>query len=74
MNDKLDFLFEKSNVALNVQIDKFYYNKFTATNTKAAILLSDSGITIQNAVVHHAGGQVNLSGSVQQGKTKIIFR
>jgi hypothetical protein len=73
VNDKLDFLFEKSNVALNVQIDKFYYNKFTATNTKAAILLSDSGITIQNAVVHHADGQVNLSGSVQQGKTKNNF-
>lgn len=72
-NDKLDFLFEKSNVALTVQIDKFYYNKFTATNTKADLLLSDSGITIQNAVVNHAGGQVKLNGSVQQGKTKNHF-
>ncbi|TPD67353.1 AsmA family protein [Flavobacterium microcysteis] len=72
-NDKLDFLFEKSNVALSVQIDKFYYNKFTATNTKADLLLSDSGITIRNAVVNHAGGQVKLNGSVQQGKTKNHF-
>lgn len=72
-NDKLDFLFEKSNVALSVQIDKFYYNKFTATNTKADILLSDSGIAIQNAVVNHAGGQVKLNGSVQQGKVRNHF-
>lgn len=73
VNDNLDFLFEKSNVALTVQVDKFYYNKFSATNTKAVVFLSDSGITIQNAVVNHAGGQVHLNGSIQQGKTKNHF-
>ena len=73
VNDKLNFLFEKSNVALTVQVDKFYYKKFTATNAKAAILLSESGITIQNAVVNHAGGQVTLNGSIEQGKAKNHF-
>lgn len=67
-NEKLNFLFEKSNVALTVKVDKFYYNKFSATNVRADILLSESGINIQKAVVNHAGGQVSFNGLIHQGK------
>lgn len=73
INENLNFLFEKSNVAMNVQVDKFYYNKFSATNAKADVLLSDTGISIKNATVNHAGGQVKFNGSMLQGKTSNRF-
>jgi len=73
ISDNLNFLFEKSNVAMNVKIDNFYYNKFLATNANANILLSESGISVTNAVVNHAGGIVKLSGKMTQGNQRNSF-
>lgn len=73
ISDNLNFLFEKSNVAMNVKIDNFYYNKFTATNVNANILLSESGIFIKDAIVNHAGGTVKLSGKMTQGNQRNQF-
>lgn len=73
ISDNLNFLFEKSNVAMNVKIDNFYYNKFLATNANANILLSESGISVTNAVVNHAGGIVKLSGKMMQGNQRNSF-
>lgn len=71
--ENLNFLFDKSNVAMQVKIDKFYYNKFYATNVQAEVLLSESGINIKKAVINHADGQVNISGKLEQGKSSNHF-
>ncbi|MFC6096380.1 AsmA-like C-terminal region-containing protein [Flavobacterium qiangtangense] len=69
LSENLNFLFEKSNVAMNVQVDKFFYNKFYATDVKANVLLSETGMFIKNARVNHAGGFMDVNGSLTQGKT-----
>jgi len=73
LTENLNFLFEKSNVAMNVQVDKFYYNKFYATDVKANVLLSETGMFIKNAHVNHAGGFLDVNGSLIQGKTQNKF-
>lgn len=73
LSENLNFLFEKSNVAMNVQVDKFYYNKFYATNVKANVLLSQTGMAIKNAHINHAGGFMDVNGSLTQGKTQNKF-
>lgn len=73
ISDNLDFLFEKSNVAMNVQVDKFYYNKFYATDVRANVLLSESGISVKNAKINHAGGSLDFSGTMTQGTNRNLF-
>lgn len=73
VSNNLDFLFEKSNVAMNLQVDKLYYNKFYATDVRANVLLSESGISIENAKVNHAGGSVDFKGNMTQGANKNVF-
>lgn len=69
-SENLNELFEKSQVNMNVKVDKIYYNKFLATNANADLLLSENGIAIKNVSIKHAGGSVNLNGSIaQKGST-----
>ena len=65
-SDNLNELFEKSQVYMNVKVDKVYYNKFLATNAKADLLLSENRIAIKNMGLNHAGGSLKLNGSVSQ--------
>ncbi len=68
-SEDLNEMFEKSNVNIHLDVAKVYYNKFLATNAKADLLLSESGIVIKNASVKHAGGSLTLHGRVvQKGK------
>lgn len=65
-SEDLNEVFEKSNVNMHVSVDKVYYNKFLATNANADLLLSQSGITIRNVNVNHAGGSLKLNGNIMQ--------
>lgn len=68
-SEDLNELFEKSKVNMQLNVAKVYYNKFLATNAKADLLLSESGIVIKNASVKHAGGSLKLHGTIiQRGK------
>lgn len=68
-SEDLNEMFEKSKVNMHLHVDKVYYNKFLATNAKADLLLSESGIVIKNASVKHAGGSLKLHGTIiQKGK------
>lgn len=68
-SEDLNELFEKSKVNMQLNVAKVYYNKFLATNAKADLLLSESGIVIKNASVKHAGGSLKLHGRIiQRGK------
>lgn len=68
--DEINTLFEKSNVAISLNVDKLYYNRFLATNTHAEILLNDSGVVVKNAGLNHAGGSLLLSGNLSQSASK----
>jgi hypothetical protein len=65
-SDNLNEAFERSNVNMNVRVDKVYYNKFLATNANAELLLSETGISINKFTVKHAGGSLRLNGKVTQ--------
>lgn len=65
-SEDLNQVFERSNVNMNVRVDKVYYNKFLATNATADLSLSESGISIKNVSVKHAGGSLKINGNVIQ--------
>lgn len=62
--EEIDLLFDKSNVNMKVNVAKIYYGKFYATNATAGLLLTDAGLSIKNAGLNHAGGTVNLNGTL----------
>ncbi|MEQ7799275.1 AsmA family protein [Pedobacter sp. ASV1-7] len=68
-SEDLNQVFERSNVKMNLKVDKVYYNKFLATNATADLLLSESGITIRNVSVKHSGGSLKMNGKVIQRGT-----
>jgi hypothetical protein len=68
-SEDLNQVFERSNVKMNLKVDKVYYNKFLATNATADLLLSESGITIKNVSVKHSGGSLKINGKVVQRGT-----
>lgn len=68
-SEDLNDVFEKSNVNMHLSVDKVYYNKFLATDAKADLLLSESGIAIKNVSVRHGGGMLRLSGHIKQQGT-----
>src|SRR5690606_21062580 len=73
-SEDLNQVFEKSNVNMNLSVDKVYYNKFLATNANADLLLSESGIVIKNVTVKHAGGSLKLDGNVVQSGSLNKFK
>jgi len=62
----LNNVFNKSNVNLNLSVDKIYYKKFLATNALAQLTVSENGIQIKDARVNHADGSINLNGNLYQ--------
>ena len=65
-SEDLNMAFEKSRVALFLDIDKVFYHKFMATDAQAELYLTQNGATIENLSVKHAGGQLKLNGSLTQ--------
>lgn len=65
-SEDLNDLFEKSMVDMHLSVDKVYYNKFLATNAKADVFLSESGIKFKNISVKHGGGSLNVDGNITQ--------
>ena len=65
-SEDLNDVFEKSNVNMHLSVDKVYYNKFLATDANADLLLSESGISIRNVSVKHAGGSLKMNGQIIQ--------
>jgi hypothetical protein len=72
-SDDLANAFEKSNVDLDLRLDKVYYNKFLATDAKANLYLSQNGIAIKNVRVNHAGGSLNMNGTLTQKGQNNLF-
>lgn len=72
--NELDLLFEKSNIDMKLRVDKVYYNKFLATNVKADVLLTESGVSFKNAGLNHAGGKLTITGNLSQKNTANMYK
>lgn len=64
--DQLSTVLEKGTADMHLQVDKVYYDKFLATDVKADLLVSESGIRLKNVNAKSAGGTFNLNGSIAQ--------
>ena len=62
----LNNVFNKSNVNLNLAVDRIYYKKFLATDATAQLYVSEQGIQIKNTRVKHANGSINVTGNLYQ--------
>lgn len=71
--DGLDLLFEKANIDMRMKVDKLYYNNFYATDARAIILLIDNSVQVKKLGLNHAGGTVQLTGSMQQGNVNHYY-
>lgn len=63
---QLDVVLASSDVTMNVQLDKVTYQRFTAQNVKAALELTTSGILLKQIALDHAGGNMQLTGTMAQ--------
>lgn len=68
--EELNTIFEHSQVDMKLKVDKLFYNRFFATNTRAEIVLAESQVIIKNAGLNHAGGSLVLSGSMSQSQAR----
>ena len=67
---ELNKLFDHMNVNAQLFVNQLYYDRFYAKNVTADLFLNESGITLKNAGLQHAGGSLKLNGYLaQQGKT-----
>lgn len=73
-SDDLEFAFDKSRVNMNLAVDKIYYNQFVATNARANLFLSQEGISLRNVHINHAGGALDLNGSLKQEGESNLFK
>jgi hypothetical protein len=64
---KLDNLLDKCNIRSDIDAGKINFKKFSATNFKANIFLSNEVWALQNANFNHAGGSIQLNGAIRGG-------
>jgi len=63
---QLDAILDKSNVHLNLGIDKLKYKKFLATGIKADARLTDANISLNNVSANNSGGSLLLNANIDQ--------
>ncbi|MEJ7626805.1 MAG: AsmA-like C-terminal region-containing protein [Ferruginibacter sp.] len=61
---KIDELLEQGRLHVNVKADRLHYKNFDASNTVADITLLSDRYLINNVSMEHAGGRMNLNGSL----------
>jgi hypothetical protein len=71
---QLDVMLNSCSVNLQVALDKLTYSNFLAQQVKAEILMSQSGINMKQISLSHAGGSVQLNGTVTQDGVNNRFK
>lgn len=64
MSDKIDRALDEGSLHVDLKADRLFYKKFEATNTTANISLLQDRYVINNVSMSHAGGHIELSGSL----------
>jgi hypothetical protein len=62
---QLDIVMESCNVNMRVTVDKLSYRRFDAQRVVAAVSLTQEGILLRQISLAHAGGSLQLNGSIR---------
>lgn len=65
--ENIDRMLSDGTAKLNISAGKMYYKKFTASNLAASIFLVGNKVLFQNVKLNHAGGTLNVKGSLING-------
>lgn len=65
-SEQLSTALEMSKMHLKLKVDRAVYQKFVAHRVNADISLIGNGVYFNKIGVQHAGGQVNVSGKIEQ--------
>ncbi|MFD0794914.1 AsmA-like C-terminal region-containing protein [Mucilaginibacter litoreus] len=65
--DQLATALDKGRAEMHMQVNKVYYKKFLATDTRADLLTTEDGIIIKNVGLKTAGGSLSMNGRLVQG-------
>lgn len=66
MSGTLDQMLEQASMNMNINVDRLIYKNFLATNVRSHITLRRSGISINNLSLNQGGGNLNVSGNIDQ--------
>lgn len=73
-NQQLNQLLESGSMNLAINVKKMIFDKFEGRDIKAHLSLLASGITIQDFHIMHAGGYMDLNGSINQSAPSNPFK
>jgi hypothetical protein len=63
---QLDRVLDEASVRMDVSVAHMKYKRFSATNIHSTITLKQSGISLENVGLSHAGGRLQLKGNIDQ--------
>jgi hypothetical protein len=66
LSGQLDKMLKDCSVDLQLNADRLRYKKFEASNVAANLKLTDRLISLRNVLIQHAGGSMNLTGSLRE--------
>lgn len=64
---KVDKMFSEGDFHIALEAPIMEYKTFRATDVKAMVMLKPTEITLEKIALHHAGGSMEISGSVRNG-------
>ncbi|MGB4850035.1 MAG: AsmA-like C-terminal region-containing protein [Saprospiraceae bacterium] len=65
--ENIDRMLSDGTARLNISAGKMTYKKFTASNVAASIFLVGNKVVLRKVKLNHAGGSLNLQGSLTNG-------
>lgn len=71
---QLDRVLNEAGVHMNLNVDKLTHKRFTAANITSDITLTQSGISLNDISLNHAGGKVHATGTIDQSGSRNRFR
>jgi uncharacterized protein involved in outer membrane biogenesis len=66
IGNQLDIMLNSCNINISVLLDKLTYGNFTAQQVRADLSLKESDIYLQRMSLAHAGGNINMKGTITQ--------
>ena len=63
---RLDRMLNEASVQMRMKIDKMIYKRFIAQTVRSNVTLKQKGISINNVSLNHAGGSLQMNGSMDQ--------
>ncbi len=64
--NQLDQVLDEATVHLDVETNKLIFRKFEASNIHSSILLTRSGVELQDVSLNHADGRLQVKGNIDQ--------